>query len=67
MEGIMNAVTSAPELLPTRAAQVGSSVDEQRSELQRRIDLLRQSGALPAPVGGDGSASVAQWTNWSNG
>lgn len=41
-------------------------VDVQRQELQRRIETLRDAGALPTPPT-SGAASVAQWSNWSNG
>lgn len=42
-------------------------VDDPRQALQGRIDALRDAGALPAPPAGDAAASVAQWSNWSNG
>lgn len=63
----MNVNTSVPESLAPQPAQVCASVDDQRRELLGRIESLRQAGALPMSHGGDVSASVAQWTNWSNG
>ncbi|MBL8352842.1 MAG: hypothetical protein JNL87_21305 [Burkholderiaceae bacterium] len=53
--------------LPPRADASASAVEEQRRELQARIDALQQAGLLPAQPVGDPAASIVQWTNWSNG
>jgi len=50
------------------AAEAGEvSIDGLRQALQGRIEALRDAGALPTLSHGDEAASVAQWSNWTNG
>lgn len=63
----MDRYTLLSDRLPPGAEVSATAVDEQRRELQARIDALQQAGLLPAPPVGDPAASIVQWTNWSNG
>ncbi len=40
---------------------------EERRALQARVDALHRTGALPMARAFDSTASVASWSNWSNG
>jgi hypothetical protein len=59
--------TTAREVTAHRADRPRADVNDQRRELQGRVDALRQAGMLLATRESDVPASVSQWTNWSNG
>lgn len=63
----MDTSTLASDMLAARTEASAACVDEQRRELQQRIEALQSAGALPTAPAGDPTASLAQWTNWSNG
>lgn len=63
--------TSSAAAATGGACSPGSSpavgLEQQRLALQRRVQALRQAGALPAAAAVGQPASAVQWNNWSNG
>ena len=51
----------------TSGSAASSGLEQLRQALQRQVEVLRQTGALPSAADAGQPASAVQWNNWSNG